>query len=419
EATYGIMNEHQLAMGESTFVGREELQSEKGLIDCDTLTRLMLERAKTAREAIRIGGELIEKYGWCDLGEALTIVDPNEVWLMEIVGPGKDHVGAVWVAQRIPDDHVSVVANGARIGRLDLSNADYFMASKNVVDRAVELGYWHPNSGEPFRFNWAYDPANRASFSATRREWRVLDLLAPSLKLLPNLSEYPLSVKPDQPVGPERIMEVFRDTFEGTEFDMTKNLTVTDENGKTVKSPLANPFMPYDMNLLFRINGGWGWRGERCIARWYTMHSTVIQVRDWLPDEVGGLVWFSYSNTAMTTYVPMYAGITDLPLDFKTCGRTTGFSRRSAWWAFNRAAVIAAQRWGQMRKDVADVRDPIQEKYLAAQENVAKKAVELLKEDKEKGRAFLTGETRKACREATEAYWNLGDLLWTRYDGQW
>ena len=160
-AAYGMMNEHQLAIGESTFEGRSELESDKGLIDCETLTRLMLERAATAREAIRIGGELVEKYGWCDVGEALTIADPKEVWVMEIVGPGKDAVGAVWAAQRVPDDHVSVVANAARIGAIDLANPDFFMASKNVYAIAEKLGYWDPNSGEPFRFYEAYNPEGR------------------------------------------------------------------------------------------------------------------------------------------------------------------------------------------------------------------------------------------------------------------
>ena len=145
-------------------------------------------------------------------------------------------------------------------------------------------------------------------------------------------------------------MEIFRDTFEGTDFDMTKNLTVTDEKtGKTVKSPLANPFMPYDMNKMLKINGGWGWRGERAIARWYCMYATVTQSRGWLPDAVGGIVWFGYSNPAMTIYVPIYAGVSELPEDYKTDGRTTGFSRRSAWWAFNRASTLAAHRWGEMR----------------------------------------------------------------------
>jgi dipeptidase len=420
---YACMNEKQLAIGESTFGGRDELISEKGLIDCETLARLMLERATTAREAIRVGGALIEKYGWCDAGEALTIADPQEVWLMEIVGPGADEVGAVWAAQRVPDDHVSVIANAARIGQLDLDNRDFFMASKNVKQVAEQRGYWKPREGQPFRFYEAYNPEGRTSFSATRREWRVLDLLAPSLELHPNANVLPFSVKPEQPVGPEKIMELFRDTFEGTDYDMVKQLTVTDEDGKTVKSPLANPFMPYEMNRLLKINGGWGWRGERPMARWYCMYATVTQSRAWLPDEVGGITWFAYGNPAMATYAPIYAGVTDLPQEFKTDGRTTGFSRRSAWWAFNRVATIAAQRWGDMRVDVASVRDPLQEKFLAAQKQIDQQVLQAFKDDPKqastKVRELLTEKSRAACLEMTEAYWNLGDLLWTKYDEKW
>jgi dipeptidase len=416
---YAAMNERQLAIGESTFGGREELKSDKGLIDCETLTRLMLERATTARDAIRIGGKLLEEYGWCDEGEALSIADPREVWLMEIVGPGEDAVGAVWAARRVPDDHVSVVANAARIATIDLAKPDFFMASSNVFQVAEDRGWWKPKSGQAFQFCRAYNPDGRTSVACTRREWRALDLLAPSLQLHPNSNAFPFSVKPEVPVGPEKIMEIFRDTFEGTEFDMVKNLTVTDEDGRTVKSPLANPFMPYEMNKLLDINGGWGWRGERPMARWYCMYATVTQSRSWLPDPVGGVLWFGYSNPAMTTYVPIYAGVTDLADDYKTDGRTTGFSRRSAWWAFNRVATLAAHRWGDMRVDVAEVRDPLQEKLLATQEDIAATAAELLAEDPAKGRAYLTRKTHDACHETTQAYWNLGDLLWTKYDEKW
>lgn len=418
--SYAALNEHQLAIGESTFEGRKELVSEQGLIDCETLTRLILERASTARQAIRLGGALIEKHGWCDEGEALTIADTKEVWVMEIVGVGEDKVGAVWAAQRVPDDHVSVVANASRIGELNLKDADFFMASRNVQTFAEEKGYWDPKSGRPFRFYEAYDPEGRTSFASTRREWRVLDLLAPSLELPANGNVFPFSVKPEQPVGPEKIMELFRDTFEGTEFDMTKNLTVTDEEGKTVKSPLANPFMPYEMNQMLHINGGWGWRGERPMARWYCMYVTVLQSRDWLPDAVGGILWFGYGNPAMTTYVPLYAGITDLPESYRTDGRTTGFSRRAAWWAYNRVETIAAHRWGDMRKDVAQVRDPMQEKWLAAQKAIDDEAVLISKKGgAKKLQAFVTEKSRDACREATDAYWNLGDSLWTKYDEKW
>ena len=418
-ASYAIMNEHQLAIGESTFDGREEMQNKEGLIDCDTLTRLMLERAKTAREAIRLGGKLIEQYGWNDLGEALTIADTREVWVMEIVGPGEGPAGAIWAAQRVPDDHVSVVANGSRIGEIDLKNPDYFMASKNVTKRAEELGLWDPKSGQPFRFYDAYSPESRTEMAGTRREWRVLDLLAPSLHLQPYGNHFPFSVKPEKPVTPERIMELFRDTYEGTEFDMVKDFTITDAEGKTVKSPMANPFMPYDMNKMLKVHGGWGWHGERCLARWYCMYVTVTQSRGWLPDAVGGIVWLGYANPAMTTYVPIYAGVTDLPEGYKTDGRTTGFSRRSAFWAFRQVATIAAHRWGDMRRDVSGVRDPLQEQFLSHQKAVAKKACELLKQDPAKARQYLTEQTAEACRQATQAYWTLGSQLWNKYDEQW
>ena len=155
------------------------------------------------------------------------------------------------------------------------------------------------------------------------------------------------------------------------------------------------------------------------MARWYCMYVTVTQSRSRLPDPVGGIVWFGYGNPAMTTYVPLYAGITDLPPDYKTDGRSTGYSRRSAWWAFNRVATLAAHRWGDMRVDVAEVRNPLQEKFLSAQEEVASTATKLLAEDPDRGRAYLTLQSRRACAEVTQSYWNLGDLLWTKYDEKW
>jgi dipeptidase len=177
--------------------------------------------------------------------------------------------------------------------------------------------------------------------------------------------------------------------------------------------------MPYDMNPLLKINGGWGARGERPMARWYCMYVTVTQSRAWLPDAAGGILWLGYGNPAMAAYVPLYAGITALPEEYRTDGRTTGFSRRAAWWAFNRVATLAAHRWGDMRKDVAAVRDPMQEKLLASQKEIDEEAAKLLKENPAAGRAFLTRKSAEACNEAVNAYWNLGDLLWTKYDEKW
>lgn len=253
---YPCINEHQLGIGESTFGGRDELKSDSGLIDCQSLCKLMVERCTTAREAIKMAGELTAKYGWNDYGEALTIADPEEVWHFEILGPGPGKVGSVWAAQRVPDDHISVNANASTIREIDLSDPDHFMASDNIFEIAKENGWWKPEDGE-FSFCYAYAPGSRTSFASRRREWRVFDLVAPSLNLDPRAGNYPFSVKPDEPVTLEKLVSLFKDYYEDTPFDMTKNMTVTDANGKTVISPLANPFMPYDANKLHKINGGW------------------------------------------------------------------------------------------------------------------------------------------------------------------
>ena len=415
-SAYPCLNEHQLAIGESTFGGRPELQSDAGLIDCQRLCQLMLERCTTARQAIKTAGELTAQYGWNDAGEALTIADKKEVWHLEIVGPGKGKTGSIWVAQRVPDDHVGVNANASTIREIDLDNPDYFMASPNIFSVAKENGWWDEKDG-PFRFCYAYAPESRTSMAARRREWRVFDLLAPSLKLDPNAENYPFSVKPDTLVTLQMLVRVFKDHYEGTEFDMTKDMVVADEKGMMVKSPLANPHMPYDMNKLFRINGGWGWLGERTIARWYTMYATIIQCRNWLPDEIGGVAWLALDNVASSIYIPVYGCVTDLPVSYKTPGRPNGYTTESAWWAFNRLGTLAAQRWGDMHKDLDSVWIPWQTELFERQPVVEKKALELFIPGKPaKTIEYLTNYTMYWGEKVVKKAWELGDFLWTKYD---
>ncbi len=411
---YPCINDHQLAIGESTFGGREQLQSDKGLIDCTQLCELMVQRCTTAREAIKMAGELCGKYGYSDAGECLTIADKNEVWHLEILGSGKGKTGAIWAAQRVPDDHVAVNANASRIRKIDLKNPDYFMASENVFQVALDSGWC--KSKEEFEFCYAYAPKSRTSFASRRREWRVFDLLAPSLKLDPNAENFPFSVKPDHLVTLEKLVSIFKDYYEGTDFDMTKNMTVTDDHGKTVISPLANPQMPYDGNKLFKINGGWGWLGERTIARWYTMYATIIQCRDWLPDPIGGLVWLAMDNVASSVYIPVYCGVTDMPAPYKVDGRRTGFSRESAWWAFNHLGTLAAQRWGDMRHDVDAIWIPIQQELFDRQASVEKEALRLYREDPAKAIDYITKYTNHWGMKVVDNAWKLGDYLWTKYD---
>ena len=410
---YGLMNEHQLAIGESTFTGRKELVSDKGILNCYELSRLVAERCRTAREAIDLIDKLTKKYGYNDAGECLTIADTKEVWQLEIVGPGKGKSGAVWAARRIPDDHVGVCANASRIGRIDRKSPDC-LASDNVFDVAIANGYWDPKSGDPFRFCDAYNPEGRTSFGCTRREWRVFSLLAPSLKLSPNANNFPFSIKPEKKVSVATIMELFRDTFEGTEYDMTKYMVQPNEKGVMVKSPYANPFLYYDEMFIHRINGGWDRLGERPLARAYCLYVHVTQSRHWLPNPIGGVVWFGYANPAMTTYAPLYCSITRLARPYTINGRNH-YSRESAWWAFVRVAKIAARIWGHMRKDVAAVRDKLQQEAFAKQPQIEKQAAALLAKDPGQAIAFLTNYSEEFCRKIVAAYWQLGDNLWVKY----
>lgn len=409
------MNEKQLAIGESTFGGREELVSDRGLIDLWRLVQLLIERCSTAREAIHVAGALTAQYGWRDVGECLTIADTAEVWHFEIVGPGAGKVGSIWAAQRVPDGHVAVNANASRIRRVNSADTMMFLASANLTSVAQENGWWDPADG-PFEFCYAYDPEGRQSFASRRREWRVLDLLAPSLRLHPNAENYPFSVKPDSAVTLAKLVSIFQDAYEGTEFDPVKNITWVNPQGKTEISPMASPFMPYDMLRLFRVNGGWGWRGERTIARWFTVYATITQSRGWLPDPIGGVVWLAWDNAATALYTPVYCGVTDLPASFKVDGRLTGYDRRCAWWAYNHLSTLASQRWGDMRRDVAAALGPLQHRLFAQQEEVEREALRLHRTSPKKAVEFLTRYTKEWAERGVQEGWRLGDLLWTKYD---
>lgn len=425
EKTYGYINsiircinDQQFAMGESTFGGRETLRSDNGLIQYEEFSEIIMERAATAREAIKIAAEVTETYGWIDGGECYTFADPEEVWHFEIVGPGQGKKGSIWAAQRIPDGHIGVNANASRIMEIDLDNPDYFMASDNVFQVAIDSGWWNPDK-EPFRFCYAYDPDGRRSLSSRRREWRAFQLAAPSLNLDPNAETYPFSIKPDEKITLDKMIEIFRDYYEGTPFNPVKYITWQNPKGEFEISPHANPFMPYDQMPLFKINGGWNKLGERTIARWYTTYATIIQLRNWLPPEVGGVVWFAWDNVATSVYTPLYSGITDVPDTYKVCGRETGFSRDAAWWAFNRLSTLTSQRWGDMRHDVMSVWDEYQQNLFANQSDIEKEVVEMLDNDRSAALKKLTDYSNKHASEIIDKAWDLGDFLWNKYDEKW
>ena len=406
DAAYPIMNEHQLAIGETTTGGKRELKTSHGIIDAPELYRLVLERATNAREAIRIADELTKEFGYNDWGECFTFADPEEVWFFEILGPGRGKLGAVWAAVRIPDDEIAVSANSNRILELDLDDSDHYRASENVHSLAQEMGWWNPASGEAFRFAYAY--ANRNSLYSRRREWRALSLLAPSLNLDPNSENYPLSVKPDEKVTVPDLLRIFRDYYADTPYDMTQRLTV-DRDGKTTKSPIANPFMNGDLRELLGVTR------ERTIASPTATYLSITQSRAWLPDPLGGLVWLGYDNPATTPPLPFYIGISQMPDSYMVDGRRE-FSRDCAWWAYRRASKLSYIRYQDMAPVVKEVWQPLEEELFVKQAEVEQKALQLFKQDPALAGAFLTEYSVGLANKTAERYWLLGDQLWVRFN---
>ncbi len=409
DAAYPIMNEHQLAIGETTTGGKRELKTSNGIIDAPELYRLVLERATNAREAIRIADELTKEHGYNDWGECFTFADPEEVWFFEILGPGRGNLGAVWAAVRIPDDEIAVSANSHRILELDLNDPDHYMASDNVHSLAQEMGWWNPASGEEFRFAYAY--ANRNSLYSRRREWRALSLLAPSLNLNPNSENYPLSVKPDAKVTVPDLLKIFRDYYADTPYDMTRRLTVVNRDGETIKSPLANPFMSGDMRTLLGVDR------ERTIASPTATYLSITQSRAWLPDPIGGLVWLGYDNPATTPHLPFYIGISQMPDSYLVDGRRE-FSRDSAWWAYRRASKLSYIRYQEMAPVLKEAWQPIEEELFAKQAEVEQKALELFNQDPALAEAFLTEYSVGLAKKTAELWWQLGDQLWVRFNNR-
>jgi dipeptidase len=410
-AAYPIMNDRQLAIGETTIGGRRELRSENGIIDAPELYRLILERAATAREAIAVADELTKAYGYNDWGESFTFADPKEVWLFEIYGPGKGRKGAVWAAQRVPDDEASVSANASRLRRLDLKNKDSFLASDNVLTLATEMGFWDPNSGQPFEFCYAYAPTSRTSLGCRRREWRVLSLLAPSLRLNGESENYPFSVKPEKKLTVADVLAIFRDGYEGTPYDMTAGYIATNRRGETVKSPVIGPYLNNDLKELLRV------KRERTICSPAATYLQITQSRGWLPDPIGGIVWLGYDNPATTPHTPFYCGISRMPETYMVDGRW-GFRDDSAWWAYRQVSKLANFRWQEMSKDIEKVWRAIEDRAFADQKDVEEKAAALFKDDPAKAREFLTEYAVKTAEQAVADYRKLARDLWAKYNSQ-
>lgn len=410
---YPCMNEHQLAIGETTIGGKRVLRSDKGMFMIEELERMALERCTNARDAIRLIGELVKEYGYGDWGECITIADPKEVWHFEIFGPGLGEKGGVWAAVRIPDEHVGISANIPRISELNLDDPNHYMASENVYSLAEEKKWWDPNSGEPFKFWKAY--SGRKPFSI--REFFVLSTLAPSLNLDMEAEELPFSVKPENKVSVQDIMKMYRQTYAGTEYDMTQNLMVKERRGnEMVKSRIISPWMSYDMYTLLNTLKPGVVQRTRTIAISACSYSHITQCRGWLPDPIGGISWFAFDNPGESVRIPIFAGVTELPSSFEVCAQHR-FRTDSAAWAFRRANRLATVRWGTAGEYIEKAIKEFEDKAFMELPQVEKKAFELYnsgksEEDIAKAKQYLTKYTNDFARAAIHKYWELGDTFW-------
>ena len=403
---FGYMNEKQVAIGESTIGCQRKLQNPtpSAKLDLSMLTLLAMERAATAREAIRVIGSLAETYGYGfhDDGEMLAIADPKEVWMFEIVPAGplwtpeSGKPGAVWCAQRVPDDHVSVCPNESRIGEIDLGNADFFMASPNVVSLAVEMGFYDPEGGQPFSWKKAYSPAQGSAASTEGRRsrmWRFFDLVAPSLKLgtgTPNM-DFPFSVKPDRKLSVRDVMAMTRDKSEGTVFDPVKGIR---------GGPFRNPHY---------------YKGTRLISVPNVEYTSLTQCRGWLPDPVGGIVWIALGVQDTSCYVPFYAGATDLPRSF-SLGDHFVLDRDSARWAFDYVDFHVQVAYSAAIEDVRAARKTWEDGAVGRIAEIDALAADLHKRSPREAAKYVTGFSLNNADNVVKAWWKLGDDIWVKYN---
>jgi dipeptidase len=413
--SYPCFNEKQLGIGETTISGRRELVNRKGMFMIEELERIALERCTTARDAISLMGDLIARYGYADAGECLTVADTKEVWHFEVFGEGADRIGGVWAAVRIPDDQVGVSANIPRISSIDLKDGDHYMASANVFDAAKRLGYWDGKA--PFCFWKAYGGGTKA-FNI--REYFILSTLAPSLNLSYDAEELPFSVKPEHPVGVNDVIAYLRQTYEGARWDMTQNLKVQTHprdgsEPQTIVSPSANPWMGTDMIELLNALSPDAVERYRLVAVPQCSYSTVIQLRDWLPDDVGGVVWLSFDNPGQSPRIPVFGGTTRLPECFSICGQQR-YREDAVVWNYRRTNKLATVRWGLTRDKINAALAYFDGKGQTELPFVEHIYADLLSAKGEAAaRAYLTGYTSDFAGATILRWKEMGDEFWKMF----
>ena len=409
----GLMNEHQLAISETTFGGREALANPQGLLDCYTLMTLALQRARTAREAIRVMTDLVAKHGYGDAGESFSIADTQEAWIMEMVGTTPGGKGAAWVAVRVPDGQVSCHANSARIGEFPRNDPANCLYSENVESFAASKGWYDPKSGRPFRFCDAYCPATPLSRRiCDARVWSVLRRAAPSqaprrptiIRSKPGAQPYPLVAAAGREAHGGRRVRPDARPLRGDR--------VRHDAGRGRRAPSGCRYRWRP--LIWKVDGvEYAW--ERPISTQQAAFTFVSQSRAWLPDPVGGLFWYGVDDPYTSCYVPFYCGIDALPKSF-TGGSTAKFSWDSAWWVFNIVSNYAYLKYSYMMPEIRACQKDLESNFLALQPAVEKTAVELSKTSPNLMTRYLT-DYSSMHGEQTLARWRaLAEHLMTKYN---
>lgn len=409
----GNINEHQVAIAETTFGGRPELVDTTGIIDYGSLMYIALQRSRTAREAIDVMTSLVQEYGYYSSGESFSIADPNEVWVLELIGKGAVEKGAVWVAVRIPDDCISAHANQARIRKFDMKDKENVRYSKDVVKFARKMGYYNGADAD-FDFAAAYCPADFGGLRyCDARVWSFFNMFADA-----DMGKYvawaagdataepmPLYFKPKYPISLQDMQRGMRDHYEGTVFDITDDLG-------------AGPFkMPYRVSPLSCEVDGKEYFNERPISTFQTAFTFVAQLRSFMPDECGGVMWFGTDDANMVVYTPVYCCATAIPDCYAECyADPVEFSWKSSFWVFNWVSNMIYPKYSMVIDDMRAVQGELENRIYEQSLELEAEAMLAIKESPKYAVKMLTEFTCNSAEQALTEWKKFGEKVIVKYN---
>lgn len=408
----GNMNEHQVSIAETTFTGRSELHGGEGVFDYGNLIWITLQRARTAREAIRIMDQLVRDYGYRDTGESFSIADKHEAWVVDFIGKGRHGQGAVWVAARVPEGYISAHANQSRIRHVDWNDTDHWMWAEDVVDFAREMG-WFEGRREDFSFADAYAPPTpRSLLLCESRVWSIFRRAAPSREFsadywrcVEGAEPYPLFVKPDEKISVQDMIDFHRDHFHDTPYYTGQGIGA---------GPFGNPYRWRP--VVFRIDGDetdYSW--ERPISQPQTAFSFITQARSWLPDEIGGICWYGLDDNYSNAFMPLYLGMNEMPRSLVT-GNPIEFDWDSSYWVFTLVSNFAYGLYNYMIQDIKKVQQEIEYRAHTMTAAVDMAAKSLFETDKTVMAEYLTDFSVNFAEQAVERWRQLGGYLFVKYN---